>query len=127
MLSCYTSLFKNVVMLEYDLVNAKDPFGQEMIENLQLRNITLCGYEDLPDCKSHETRFLENGFTNTQVKDMLDYYKNCIPKEVKAEIEHKEFMDEFEEWNMLQNHSCYGYAFKNEDSRYNTLADLLKL
>jgi O-methyltransferase involved in polyketide biosynthesis len=127
MLTTYTSLFKNVLMLEYDLVNALDPFGQEMIDNLKAREISLCGYEEVPDCKAHETRYLETGFTNSEVKDMLDYYKHFIPKEVKSSIEHKEFMDEFEEWNMLQNHSCYGYGVKAEDSKFSKLIDLVKL
>jgi O-methyltransferase involved in polyketide biosynthesis len=127
MLTTYTSLFKNIVMLEYDLVNALDPFGQEMIDNLKLREITLCGYEEVPDCKSHETRYLETGFATSEVKDMLDYYKNHIPKDVKSQIEHKEFMDEFEEWNMLQNHSCFGYGVRTEGSQFSKLNDLIKL
>jgi O-methyltransferase involved in polyketide biosynthesis len=127
MLKGFTGLFKNIVMFEYDLVGAMDPFGQEMIENLKQREILIRGYEEVPDCKAHEKRYLETGFTKSQACDMLEYYKKCIPKEVRSEIEHKEFLDEFEEWNLLQSHSCFAYGLKLEDGQFEKVADIVKI
>lgn len=122
-----TEKFRNILFIEYDLIGAKDGFGQEMIENLLQRDIHLRGYEDVPDVFSQEERLLKTGFTNSEVYDMLDYYNNCIDFTEKKRIEALEFVDEFEEWNLMQSHSCIGYGIKCEDSNYSFLNDAVKI
>jgi hypothetical protein len=119
-------MFKNILFLEYDLIGAFDPFGKEMIINLSERSIALCGYEDCPDEESHKNRYLETGFKYSEVIDCLNYYLKCISKEDKKAIEHLEFMDEFEEFNLLMKHSSFGYGIKVDDE-YASVYDIIKI
>lgn len=126
MLQNFTMNFKNLVFLLYDLVGANDNFGKEMVINLLDRDIKLFGYEDVPDVGTQIDRLLKTGFTKAEVCDMLEYYVHCIPLEERKRIEHLEFVDEFEEFNLLQNHACFGYGTKLED-KFDYLNDAVKI
>ncbi len=126
LLNKFTTNFKNLIFLEYDLVGANDNFGKEMVLNLLERNIRLAGYEDVPDIPTQTERLLQTGFTNAEVCDMLEYYNSHIDKKEKLRIEQLEFVDEFEEWNLLQKHACFGYGTKLQDE-YEYLNNILKL
>jgi hypothetical protein len=125
MLHNLTNNFKNLVFLEYDLIGAEDNFGKEMIINLLERDIRLYGYEDTPNIESQRERLIKSGFVTAEVCDMLTFYEKIIPKIERSKIESKEFVDELEEWNLLQGHACYGYALKL-DQKYEFLSDILK-
>ncbi len=126
MLKSYTNMFKNILFLEYDLIGAFDPFGKEMIVNLSERGISLSGYEELPDEESHKNRYLETGFKFSEVVDCLQYYHHGISKEEKKVIEHLEMMDEFEEFNLLMKHSCFGYGISTNND-YASIYDVVKI
>ena len=57
---------------------------------------------------------------------MLEYYDKHIDVKEKHRIEHLEFVDEFEEWRLLQNHSCFGYGTKLEE-KFEYINDELKM
>lgn len=126
MLNEFTSYFSNLIFLQYDLIGAQDGFGQEMIENLLNREIKLFGYEEVPDIKAQTERLKHTGFKQFEVLDMLDYYSLCIATEERKYVEHLEMMDEFEEWNLMQQHACYGYGTKLEN-HFDYLNNILKL
>ena len=126
MLKNLTQMFNNIVFLQYDLVGAKDSFGREMIHNLLERDVKLYGYEDVPDVQAQLARLFECGFVEAEVYNMLEYYNNFIDQNEKKKIDHLEFMDEFEEWNLLQAHACFGYGTKL-DASFSYIADVLKL
>ena len=121
-----TKNFKNLIFLEYDLVGAKDSFGKEMVNNLIERDVRLFGYEDTPDVKAQTERLIKCGFSKAECVDMLEFYNKFIDQAEKSRIESLEFVDEFEEWNLLQNHSCFAYGVKL-DEKFEYLADLIKL
>jgi hypothetical protein len=121
-----TSTFKNIIFLEYDLVGAHDNFGKEMVYNLLDRDIKLSGYEDTPDVMSQIKRLTKTGFKQVEVYDMLEYYEKYIDKMEKSRIEHLEFVDEYEEWKLLQSHACSGYGTKLE-ANYEYINTALKL
>ena len=120
-------MIKNILFIEYDLIGAFDPFGKEMIFNLSERNIILAGYEELPDEESHVKRYLETGYSYSEVYNVLDYYNHYIDKNLKKHIESLELMDEFEEFNLLMSHSSIGYGLKIENSEYDNIKDLIKI
>lgn len=121
-----TSTFKNAIFLEYDLVGAHDSFGKEMVYNLLDRDIKLSGFEDTPDVMSQIKRLIKTGFKQVEVYDMLEYYEKYVDKMEKSRIEHLEFVDEYEEWRLLQSHACFGYGTKLE-ANYDYLNSALKL
>ena len=117
--------FKNIIILEYDLIGATDSFGKEMVLNLHDRGIKLFGYEDTPDAKAQRKRFEEIGLVQCEVISMLDYYHTQISPLEKNRTKHLELFDEFEEFNLLQSHACFGYGAKLEE-KYEYLYDVLK-
>jgi tRNA wybutosine-synthesizing protein 4 len=119
-------VFPNLVLFEYDLTNANDAFGREMVENLENRNVRLFGYEDVPYVASQIERLIDTGFKFVEVYDMLEYYNTFIDKNERKRIEHLEMMDEFEEWNMMQIHACFGYGAKLQ-SDYEYIKDVIKI
>lgn len=120
----FTTNFKNLIILVYDLIGSEDNFGKEMIFNLMERGIKLSGY--LIDADAHIERLKICGFNKVQMSDMLTYYNYNIDHKEKIRIENLEFVDEFEEWNLLQSHACYGYGTKLQEN-YEYLNLILKI
>ena len=117
MLSNICNVFKNVYLLEYDLIEPNDPFGKEMVQNLKKRNIKLKGFEEVQNLQDQIDRLKESKFDYVYAIDMLEVYFKLLPLEERKRIEKLELMDEFEEFNLLQKHACFCYAYncKNED------------
>ena len=114
-LNVFTSNFKNLVFTFYDLINPYDPFGQEMVDNLKIRNIKLNGIEETDSVDKQLSRLKDLGFTEYEVYDMVHFYNKCIDTSEKKRIEKLELFDEFEEWELIQSHSCYGLGIKVEE------------
>ena len=114
LLSILNKNFNNSILLYYDLINPNDDFGKMMIKNLKnFRGIILPGYKDCPDEKSHIKRISDNGFINkSNCIEMLKYFNEILSEEIKKKVNKLELIDELEEWNLLQKHSCIGYAIK---------------
>ncbi len=127
LLTNFTKLFKNVMFIEYDLIGADSNFGKEMIVNLIDRGIKLYGYKDTPNLQSQKERLLKCGFNKCEGSCMLDYYNKDIEVDVRRKIEQLEFVDELEEWNLLQTHACICVASKWGDVEYEYLDDVIKL
>jgi tRNA wybutosine-synthesizing protein 4 len=127
MLSTLKNLFPNLIILEYDLVGAKDAFGREMIDNLKMRNIELKGFEEVPDIKSQIERLKEIKLEQIEIVDLLYVYNKMIPKNERRRIDLLEMMDEFEEFNLLQQHACFGYGLSFKDNKYDKIKELIKL
>lgn len=118
LLKLFTNKFENCVFIYYDLINPNDDFGKMMIKNLKsYREISLPSYHDCPDIKSHIERMKNSGFENNFCVDMLDYYNNYINESLKKKVSHLEFIDELEEFNLLQMHSCLGISIKKSDDK----------
>ena len=113
-LNVFTSNFKNLIFTFYDLINPHDPCGQEMLDSLRQRNIKLNGIEETDSIDKQITRLKDCGFLEYEVHDMVDFYNHFIDNSEKKKIEKLELFDEFEEWNLLQSHSCYGLGIKLE-------------
>lgn len=114
LLSIFTSEFENCFCIYYDLISPNDDFGKMMIKNLKdYRGIILPAYKECPDEKAHEERMKKAGFTSiNHCVDMLKYFNSFIDTKIKNGVNHLEFVDELEEWNLLQKHSCLGIAIK---------------
>ena len=123
-LNVFTSNFKNLVFTFYDLINPHDPFGLEMLENLKIRNIKLNGIEETDSVEKQLSRLKELGFGVSECFDMNNFYNKHIDEKEKKRIEKLELFDEFEEFVLLQSHSCYGLGIKVETD-YSCLNNIL--
>lgn len=119
--------FSNLIFFLYDLIGPEDNFGKEMEINLADRNIRIPGFEQVPNCKAQEKRLLDSDFQKAKVVDMLDYYRHYINKQELHRIEKLEFLDELEEFNLLQKHSCFGVALKLENNELEDLENKIDL
>ena len=127
LLNYFTQKFNNLALIEYEVINPFDEFGKRMKENLQERNCILFGIDDTPDVESHIKRFKTTGFSQSEVFCMLDLYNKIINKEEKNLIEKIEMMDEFEEWNLIQSHYCFGVGVKFDEKTHLELGNYFKL
>ena len=123
----FKNIFKNLIIIEYDLIGANDMFGKEMIQNLKTRNIELRGFYDVPDFDSQIKRLKECGFDFVQFKNLLWVYNSMISKDERRRIDLLEMMDEFEEFNLLQTHACFGIGGKIADEKYKNVLNNIKL
>jgi len=123
----FKNIFKNLIVIEYDLIGANDMFGKEMVQNLKSRNIELRGFYDVPDLDSQIKRLKECEFDFVQFKNLLWVYNSMISKEERRRIDLLEMMDEFEEFNLLQSHACFGIGGKITDEKYKNILNNIKL
>ncbi len=119
--------FKNIIFFMYDLIGPDDNFGKEMEINLSERNIRIPGFKEVPDCPSQIKRLLDSDFQSAKVVDMLDYYRYYIDKKELHRIEKLEFLDELEEFVLLQKHSCFGVGVKIEDKELEEIKNKIDL
>lgn len=124
-LSTLYNKLKNSIILEFDLIGANDGFGKEMVMNLSTRNIQLKGFEGVPDIKAQIERLQEVGYKEVEFVDMKTVYNKFLSPEERNRINKLEMMDEFEEFDLLQTHACYGYGIQVEE-KYKELKKVLK-
>ena len=72
---------------------------------------------------------LEAGFTDIEGYPMIEVYNNYLDVNEKTRIEKLELFDEFEEWELIQNHYCLILASKwdKENELYNQFYGQLRI
>jgi tRNA wybutosine-synthesizing protein 4 len=91
-------------MVLYEQVNPGDAFGRQMMMNLSARGCPLLGI--MSSVEAHKERFLKAGWGRAEVKTMNEIYKSCLDPNDVRRIQKLEIFDEFEEWNLIQDHYC---------------------
>ena len=95
--------FNCLALLDYDMVNPNDPFGKMMVYNFAQRGIPLVGinfFESLESIKGH---YLKRHMT-CEIANMRTIYYKYLDQHEKQRIEKLEFLDELEEWWLVQEH-----------------------
>ena len=105
------SAFPNSAFLVFDIIQPNDAFGRTMMENLHARGVHLHGIYDYSTLEANRERYLEY-FPRVQVLTMLEVYNQALDSKEKSRIEHIEWLDEFEEWNLLMSHYIMAIACK---------------
>jgi len=112
--------FKTIYLMNWEMMKLNDPFGQVMIRNFEARGYDLLGINDYPDVPSLIKRFKDLGYTNVEVFDMLDVYNKYINQDERKRIEKIEWLDELEEWWILQRHYYFALCSKVQDQTQET-------
>jgi tRNA wybutosine-synthesizing protein 4 len=95
----------------YDMIGPSDPFGQQLIYNVESRGCPLPGIRTFPSKAAHTQLLQETGFTGcVGVHSMLEVYSRYVDKQERGRVERIEFLDELEEWNLIMSHYCLSYA-----------------
>eukprot|EP00850_Spirogloea_muscicola_P016954 SM000141S00898 [mRNA] locus=s141:222372:225856:+ [translate_table: standard] len=104
--------FTTAAFVIYEQIRPHDPFGQQMLLNLESRGCPLLGIKDTPDLESKKRRFTTCGWKVAQAHDMDEIYSTLDDTDLKR-IERLELFDEFEEWHIMQEHYCIAYGIND--------------
>eukprot|EP00330_Aristerostoma_sp_ATCC50986_P009704 CAMPEP_0114601662 /NCGR_PEP_ID=MMETSP0125-20121206/24273_1 /TAXON_ID=485358 ORGANISM="Aristerostoma sp., Strain ATCC 50986" /NCGR_SAMPLE_ID=MMETSP0125 /ASSEMBLY_ACC=CAM_ASM_000245 /LENGTH=157 /DNA_ID=CAMNT_0001811099 /DNA_START=373 /DNA_END=843 /DNA_ORIENTATION=- len=111
----FTDKFSTVYMANWEMMKLNDQFGKMMIKNFEMRHIDLLGIHEYPDVESQKKRFADLGYTNVEVYDMLVVYNQYIDQDSRKRAEKLEFLDELEEWWLIQKHYYLSLSSKIKD------------
>ena len=103
--------FAHPILLDYDMYNPLDPFGQMMLHNFKQRGIPLSGMDFFVSKQAIEDAFKKRGFS-LEFHNMRDMYYKYLDQTERARIEKLEFLDELEEFWLLQEHYFMSLAKK---------------
>ncbi|KAG9394843.1 Leucine carboxyl methyltransferase [Carpediemonas membranifera] len=93
-------------LMTYDPVNPLDRYGEAMLANLRrFKNIHMPGVVGAPTIEALTARYTRLGFPSVG-RTMLNVYDEVIPEAERRRLAHLEFLDEYEEWNLLLGHYC---------------------
>ena len=89
-----------------------DPFGRQMLLNLEARGCPLRGISGAPDLEGQKTRFTASGFRSAGAVDMNGAYAALLTADAAdvRRIERLEIFDELEEWHLIQAHYCIAWG-----------------
>ena len=61
------------------------------------------------------------------IKVLYDVYNKMLPHDERKRIDMLEMMDEFEEFDLLQRHACFGYGLSIKDTeKYGAIQEAIK-
>lgn len=97
--------FDNIITVDYDMVNFENPYGKMMEKNFHNMGIPLLGLNYFKTVETITNNYKSHvNPTNFEISYMKDLYYNFIDKEEIARIEKIEWLDEIEEFLLIQNH-----------------------
>lgn len=109
----------------YEQISPSDAFGQQMMLNLSLRGCPLLGV--MPSLEAYRRRLHEAGWSRAEARTMADLWRNAVNPEDRHRVERIEFLDEFEEWELLQAHYCIALGVKDPGGVLNEIGFKKKL
>lgn len=122
-MSGFAGMFPTVGFLNYEMITPDDRFGQQMVENIEMRGCSLLGLNDCPSTQAQierMQRILQQSPGHVQVEsitmDVIYSTRLDVDKE-RTRIEKLEMFDEWEEWNLLQAHYCLTLATRSTAER----------
>lgn len=104
-----------ICLLNFEMIEPFDSFGQTMINNLRERGCDLLGLEGCPTVAAQIQRMNTCWGTNhVECETMEKVYREKLDAEERKRIEKLEMFDEFEEWVLLQSHYCLCFSKRFE-------------
>lgn len=89
----------------YEQINPNDPFGHQMMINTRQRGCPLIGIQE--SLGAWELRLTQvAGWERADAKSMRQLYACGVDGEEMRRIRSLEIFDEFEEWDLIQDHYC---------------------
>lgn len=110
MLQYLSKIFSKSAVVVYEQVKLSDPYGCQMMKNLEDRGCPLHGISKTP--RELAVRLQKAGWAASGALDMLQVWENerLIGNNEKLRATKLEGLDEFEEWNLIQRHYVLAIA-----------------
>ena len=105
----------------YEQVNPDDAFGKQMMMNLSVRGCPLLGI--VSSLEAHKERLKKAGWARSEAKSMNEIYKTCLDPNDVRRIQKLEIFDEFEEWDLIQEHYCIAVGVQENNNGGGILRD----
>lgn len=100
----------------YEPIRPNDPFGQVMVSNLATRGIQLQTLHRYASLEAQRGRFQDQGFEDGQAAADIEFiWKRWISESEKDRVAGLEMLDEMEEWQLLAQHYCIAWGWRNRD------------
>ncbi|KAL9095381.1 MAG: hypothetical protein Q9165_002252 [Trypethelium subeluteriae] len=103
-----------LALVIYEPVHPHDPFGRTMVSNLSQRGIVLESLETFHDLAAQRNRLKDAGFNSGQEgRSILECWRQWIVEEEKGRVARCEMVDEVEEWELLAEHYCICWGWRD--------------
>ena len=106
--------FKTVAFMDYEIFNSKSNFGKMLLSNFAKRGLNLDAIENFESLPQIEGMFKKNGFARCQVENMNTIFMKFLPQPEVQRVRKLEWLDEWEELRLMQDHYFIAIGVKNE-------------
>lgn len=96
------------------MFNKNDNFGKTMVKNFESRGIPLLSIDDFESLDQIKNHFLKNNY-DCEIQTMKDLYYDVINKNLVQKINKLEWIDEYEEFNLICSHYFVSIATHSLD------------
>ena len=104
LLSWAAAKFPTSVVVTYDPTHPHDPFGRQMLLNLQARGCPFRSISAAPDPEALMVRLHACGWSRAECCDMNAVYTTFLEPSSRRAAERLELLDEVEEWHLMLGH-----------------------
>ncbi|GJQ09604.1 hypothetical protein GpartN1_g2503.t1 [Galdieria partita] len=108
----FSNSFSFISFILFELTFPTDPFGRQMVKNIEQRGFSLSSLSLYPSLQAQKERFTQFGYSKVDIKSMYTIYEDVLEVEEKRRIERLELLDELEEWRLLLQHYFLLYCLK---------------
>lgn len=103
--------FASCAFFGFEMVNPHDDFGQMMVYNMSLREVFMPTFAEIGFVPQYKRNFELHGWEQVHCVTALEAYRSALPEE-RARIERLEWLDEFEQFNLIMGHYAFLMAGK---------------
>lgn len=103
------TLHKNIphgILAIYDPLGGEGSFGNVMIDNLKMRNLSMSTLLEFNSLSKYKARLQKIGFQSVKIDHMFNVLNTWLDQEEIRRISKLEFLDEIEELKLLLEHYC---------------------
>lgn len=129
LLKFFSETFENLIFVDYEMFNSEDGFGRMMVQNFKARGIPLYGIDFFTSFEEIRKRYKEQGFEALEIYDMNKVSSLCLDPEEYSRVMKLEFLDEYEEYWLMQGHYFFSAAkkFKLENGARSSIIEQFSL
>jgi len=72
----FSSTFSFISFILFELTFPTDPFGRQMVKNIEQRGCSLASLSAYPTLKAQKERFIQYGYPKVDIMSMYSFYED---------------------------------------------------